>query len=359
MPSLQGTANFTGMMKPAGIFIAVFLLLLFFFHSLKAQTGHYDAYMDSVKADLLIQAQQVLFNDGFETADSLCRAFITRYPSDPAGYFFKAAVLLAEMSDREENLYPEQFHRLLDTAANLAEKMTNHPDRRYRAWMYLFSGHVRAYRSLWEARFGSMLAAVNAAFKARSEYEKGLENDSTLVDLYLGLGSYHYWKSARAGIFRWLGILKNQKDQGLEELYRAYQGSIISRESARSAMLWVWLDLKEYDSVVALAHEALLKYPGGKSFRWPLARAYFEKKDYSKALQTYQDLRNGIASNPGNYYNLIECDYYLNQCYDRMQMNEEAHQAARHMKKYYDKIPGDVRQRQRDNIAYLKRVART
>ncbi|MBN1213024.1 MAG: tetratricopeptide repeat protein [candidate division Zixibacteria bacterium] len=350
--------NITGMIKSAGIFLSLLISSLFFSAgNILAQT--FDAYMDSVKAGFLIEAQRVLFNDRFEAADSLYSVYIEQYPDDPAGYFYKAAALLGEMSDREENLYSEQFIHLLDTVEFLTAVRLDSEDPRVRAWMYLFSGHARAYRSLWEARFGSLLSAVRTAFKARADYDEGLEQDSTLVDLYLGLGSYHYWKSARAGIFRWFGILKDDKDRGLEELYKAWRGSTISRESARAALIWVWLDCEEYDSVITIAREVLEKFPGGKSFLWPLAQAYYEKKDYTAALEIYQKLRTMIAPAPGNYYNLIECDFYLNQCYDELGKTDEARRAARDFKAYLDKVPGEIRRKLRLHIGHLKRAART
>ena len=359
MPLLPMADNITGMInKSAGIFLCLLIIPLL------SSPGHimaqsYDGYMDSVKAGLLVEAQRVLFNDRFEAADSLYSVFIERYPDDPAGYFYKAAALLGEMSDREENLYPEQFKHLLDTVELLTAGRFESEAPRTRAWMYLFSGHARSYRSLWEARFGSLLSAVRTAFKARSDYDEGLKQDSTLFDLYLGLGSYHYWKSARAGIFRWLGIFKDEKDLGVAELYEAWRHSTISRESARAALVWVWLDIEEYDSVITITREALEKYPEGKSFLWPLAQAYFEKKDYKSALDTYRKLRLMIAPAPGNYFNLIECDYYLNRCFDKLEKTDEARRTARDFKAYLDKVPDETRRKQRLNIEHLKRAART
>ena len=358
MPLKPMADNITGMIKSAGIFLFILIIPLIILAG-QSPARDFDGYMDSVKAGLLIEAQRVLFNDRFEAADSLYSKFIERYPDDPAGYFYKAAALLGEMSDREENLYPEQFKHLLDTVALLTAERFENENPRTRAWMYLLSGHARAYRSLWEARFGSMLSAVRTAFKAWSDYDKGLEQDSTLADLYLGLGSYHYWKSARAGFFRWIGLLKNEKEKGIEELYRAWRRSTISREPARAALIWVWLDIEQYDSVITIAREALEKFPEGKSFLWPLAQAYFEKKDYSASLAVYQKLRQVIAPAPGNYFNLIECDYYLNRCYDKLEMKDAARRTARSFKTYLKKVPNDTRRKQRLNIEHLKRAART
>lgn len=343
------------MKKHAGIFL--FLLVVIPLLSPSAALG--DGYMDSVKTAMLIDAQKLLLNDRFSAADSLYEIIIGRYPDDPDGYFFRAAALMNEMTDREENLHEDRYLRLLDTVEYLAERKIPGSSPRTRAWMYLFSGHARAYRSIWQSRFGSFLSALKTAFDARDQYEKGLEADSTLADLYLGLGSYHYWKSAKAGVLRWVGIFKNQKEQGLEELRYAAGHSLLSKEPARAALVWVRLDMKQYDSAIAVASTGVEKYPEGKSLLWPLAQAYYLKKDFTEALRVYRQLRDKISPDPGNYYNLIECDYYIYQCLENLEKNDEARTAARRTREYIKQIPKETYKRQRSHLDELKRAART
>jgi len=342
------------MKKHAGIFLLIISATMLI--SLSAVRA--DDYMDSVKTGMLIDAQRLLFNDRFLVADSLYDIIIEQYPDDPDGYFFRAAALMNEMIDLEDNLHEAKYRRLLDTVEFLAAQKIPDASPRTRAWMHLFTGHARAYRSIWESRFGSFLSALKTAFSAKDEYEKGREADSTLIDLYLGLGSYHYWKSAKAGVLRWVGIFKNQKEQGIEELYNAAENSLISRESARTALVWVWLDMRQFDSVIAITSAGVEKYPDGKSLSWPLAQAYFLKKDYAGALDVYRSLREKISPEPGNYYNLIECDYYIYQCYANLRKTDEARQAARQLREYIKQVPKKTLQRQRSHIDDLKRAAR-
>ncbi len=266
--------------------------------------------------------------------------------------------MITVMFDREDNLYPEEFNRLIDSARSKASSLCDTASNGTRAWMCLFLGHVEAYRSLWESRFGSLVTAIKKGRRAKKEYEQGLTYDSSLYDLYFGLGLYHYWKSAKAGILRWIGLIHNDKDKGIAQLYLAADSSLISRESARSALIWIRLDRKEYDSVIAGCRQMRKRYPDGKALLWPLARAYYGKKDYRNALQTFQLLRRRIADDPGNYSNLIECDYHLYRCFEKLSLDAEANKVADRMQQYYDKIPKDVRRRQRAKIALLRRAAK-
>ena len=314
-------------------------------------------YLDSARVRQLLSIQQLLYNDKFYEADSLSKIMIEEYPADPAGYLFRAVTLITVMFDREDNLYPEEFNRLIDSARSKASSLCDTASNCTRAWMYLFIGHTEAYRSLWESRFGSLITAIKKGRRAKKEYERGLAYDSSLYDLYFGLGLYHYWKSAKAGILRWVGLIHNDKDKGIAQLYLAADSSLISREAARSALIWIRLDRKEYDSVIEGCRQMRKMYPDGKALLWPLARAYYEKKDYRNALQTFQLLRRRIADDPGNYSNLIECDYHLFRCFEKLSLDAEANKVAVGMQQYYEKIPKDVRRRQRTKIALLRRAA--
>jgi hypothetical protein len=316
-----------------------------------------NTYLNSDKIEILIEGQSLLFNDHFDAVDSLYDVYISDYPGDPAGYLFKAAALMGEMADREENLYPDTFKTLLDSVETLIAQQLDSCSSETGAWMYLYSGHARAYRSLWESRFGSFISAVKNGFAARSEYDKGFKADSTLYDLYLGLGSYHYWKSAKGGLLRFFRILKNERDKGLRELHLAADSSLLSQELARSALIWVLLDKKEYDSVISIASDFVSKYPDGKSFLWPLATACYKDKNYKRALATYQKLRERLETTPGNLYNLIECDYYLCKCLEKLGRKNDARRQAQKSEEYHDSISKDIRKRQRKNIAYIRRLA--
>ncbi len=314
-------------------------------------------YMDSVKAAQLRIVQDYIYSDDFVRADSVSGFLTAAYPRDPAGYFGRSATLLARMFDSEESSGSEEFQRLLDTIETLAGGILDTADRPTAAWMHLYLGHARSNRALWESHFGSFARALRLGFGVKGDYRDGLESDSTCYDLYFGLGLYHYWKSAKGGIFRRLRILKNEMGKGIEELYLAADSSRISRTPARNALILVWLDRGEYDSTIAICNEMLARYPDGRVFLWPLARAHFEKRSYRKALEIYDRLRRFYAARPGNYYNLLECDYEIYNCRERLNMEGEARATARQALSYFDEIPEETRQRQRDKLRLLKRAA--
>lgn len=317
-----------------------------------------DVYLTSDKRQVLESAQGHLLNGEFESAHRALDSLILTYPDDPAGYLYKAAVYLGEMTDAEEDLHAVEFNALIDTVISLTGGRDSGGSARHAAWMKLWEGHARAYRSLRESRFGSFTSALKQAFEARSCYEEGLKSDSSLYDLYGGLGMFHYWKSAKAGFLRWIGLFKNEKEKGVAELRLAQDSSLISSQAARNALIWIWLDMKEYDSVVVACGELLEQFPHGKLFLWPLAKAYFESERYDLAAETYHLIRDKLVQSPGNYYNIIECDHSLNRCYDKLGLEAEAVRAARLVNEYYDTLSEQTKRRQRSKLDFLRRVAK-
>ena len=262
------------------------------------------------------------------------------------------------MSDAEENLNEPLFEQLLDTVDILSDRILDTCDNNTAAWMYLYRGHARGYRALWESMFGSSLRALRLGLSTIDENEAGLKRDSTVIDLYAGIGSYHYWKSAKAGVLRWLGIFRNEKDKGVAELRRAADSSLLHRDLSRSSLIWVLLDRKEYDSAIALAEDFVRRYPEGKAFLWPIAQAQFRKAHYAQAAETFVRIRTRLESSPGNHHNLIECDYYLAQCYTWLEETRLLETTKQGYLSYREGIPASTKKRQRDKINFLNRVAK-
>jgi len=120
--------------------------------SLSSKEDHTAIFVQSV--------QQLLFNDSYYDANQICDRFISQNENEPAGYLFKAATLLGEMGDAEENLHTRQFSDLVDRVFELCKLQLETADSQQSAVLYLWQGHAHVYRSLWESKFGSIVSAI-------------------------------------------------------------------------------------------------------------------------------------------------------------------------------------------------------
>lgn len=305
------------------------------------------------KIEIILEGQEAILNGYWEDAYRIYDELHQIDTTDPAGYLFRAAVLQAEMMDKEENLYGNRLKSLCDSTKLLSERRLNGCSLQDSALCYLYIGHQYAYRSLWEMRFGSKISALSCGFKVKGQYHKGLKVDSTLYDLYLGLGSYHYWKSVKSGILKLAGIFKDDKDKGIAEIELAVDSSLFSKEASRAALIWIMIREKNYDSAIALSKVMLQKYPDGNSFLWPLAESYYRAKRYEEAAGIYSLTLERLQDNPGNYYNIIESTYWLCSSYEKLGEKDKAKESAAYLSSVYSDIPRGIRRKQRSKLGYL------
>ncbi len=333
----------------AGFFVLALLLI----PPAIARSG---PYIDSARADIYRHIQDLIHDEKYDSADAIIDSILAADPTNPGCHLFRATNMVTRMVEREQNLYGGRFTALLDSIIELSESQMDSASPDKKSWLYFFIGHTYAYRSLYEARFGSFIQAVKTGMKSDQYYEDGLDFDSTNYDLYLGIGLYHYWKSVKAGILKFFGIIKDEKDKGIEELYLCHRRGRLFSEAARSSLIWVWKNEGYYDSVFTISRQFLDRFPDGKTYMWPIAQAYYAQNKYYRARKMYEKIRDRLEANPGNYFNVVQCDYMIVQCYLGLHDQDSAVEVARRLDKYESYIPKSVEKRQRDALKLLRRM---
>ncbi|UCG62247.1 MAG: hypothetical protein JSV52_02875 [Candidatus Zixiibacteriota bacterium] len=297
-----------------------------------------------------------VFTDSYDSALSLCDSIIRANPGDPSSHFFRAYTLMTVMTEEHDNFYQEAFFGSLDSVESLVNALIDTCPTESKAWCYWYLGNVWAHRSLWKARFGSAASAYKLASKARKYYEASLEIDSSLYDNYAGLGAVHYWKSAKGGLFRTLGFIRDEREKGIAEMKIAADSSVLSRETARKTLVTILADFKQYDSAIVYAENMLAQYPNGRSFLWGISWSHYHKGDYSQSCEYFKKLRLILAENPGNYYKLIACDAQITRCLENLERIDEAREWATQAMSYVARISDEVREEQKDNLNYLGKM---
>ncbi|HEX2897139.1 MAG TPA: hypothetical protein VHP63_03715 [candidate division Zixibacteria bacterium] len=330
-------------------------VFLFFLVTLVSVVSGHSKVPDSTESNFILSVQNLLLNDQFTQADSLCESFVASHPRTEIGCLFKAGALLGQMSEKEEAVYSAELKKLVDTVIALCDEKLNHEKGADAAYTYLWRGHAHVYRSLFESHFGSFTSAIKNGFKARDDYGNGLIQDSTLYDLYFGLGNYHYWKSVKAGFLRTIGLVSNETSKGINELRLAADSGKYFRDAAKNSELWIWLEQKEYELVLVQGEKILDKFPESRNLRWPLAQAYFKSGDFKESARIYSYLRDYFDQNRGNYFNLIECDYFLHECYKKLDWKVNADEILNRVNEYRSNVPRAIQRKQLAKLNYLRR----
>ncbi len=255
-------------------------------------------------------------NENYDLADSLAVAMQQEYPDHPIGYVMQAVMLQGRMLDFEYNKYEDEFYNILDSSEKRCEILIrDDPDN---PWPYYCLGLGYGSKAVYHARKGSWWPAMRHGMKSKNAFEKCIELDSTFYDAYVGLGSYHYWRTVKTKLVNWLPLVQDDRREGISELNIAIEKGRFSADFARNALMWILIDMKDYNSAESLAVEMNKKYSGGRKFLWGIIAARLAMEDYSRAESPcLQLLKRTQALHDDNGYNEIECMYNLALIYEK------------------------------------------
>lgn len=292
----------------------------------------------------------------FDSARSVFAAMVAHDSLDHAALLYSAGVDHAEMMDREDFAKKKQFEMLLDKAIDLAEKAKTNPSES--AWAYLTIGNGHAYAASIEAKAGSWWTAMRRGLKAKGAYLDALKVDPKLYDAYLGLGTYHYWKSAKTEFINWLPFVGDRKDDGVEELQLAVDSSCFSNDLALNSLIWIHLERKDPQSALACAETLHSRYPQSRLVKWGMAFSSYSAGKYAAALKYFGEIITSLESDSTqNYFNLIECRYHRGKIFQSVKDTSAAGMEFDVLISY--RAPETVRKRQSEKLKEAQKVLKS
>ncbi len=285
----------------------------------------YAATLDSAYVAQLRSGITYTMNEQFDSARAIFTRLVKLDSLDHAATLYLAGVDHAEMMDREDYSHKEQFEVKVDWAIRLAEQALNQGQDS--AWAYLTIGNGHAYTASLEAKAGSWWSAMRRGLKAKSAYLKALEINPTLYDAYLGLGTYHFWKSAKTEFINWLPFVGDRKDDGVTELRLAADSSLFSNDLALNSLVWIYLERKEPQQALDCADTLLRRLPDSRLVRWGLAFSCYAAGKLHEAADHFGNIIESLENDTTqNYFNLIECRYHRGKIFMVAHENERARQ---------------------------------
>lgn len=247
---------------------------------------------------LLLKAINCSYVEDFVCAESLIVVVKNQEKEHPAPYFLLASLYEMMWIDLGELSYKEKIFIYADSASDMGKKWTKkHPDD---PWGYFFIGGSYTlkifYYVIKEDYFGTILLINPAVYYL----EKARDMDSTLADVYLGLGGWEYIK----GHFPFMG---KDKEKGLAMIRKAVTGGKYVSLYSSLAFANISIKEKDYDEAIAVLIPLVESYPDSRTFNWPLLKAYYEKKEFRRALDAVDKL---IGISGDNNYSKFEAYYY-------------------------------------------------
>ncbi len=302
------------------IFIAFLTYLLLMAADLRAGISqNFDGRID--------QGLEVLYQGDYDSALVIFDSFIRDNPKNPAGYFFKAGLYQTRMSAYESDFWHKYYKNSVDSAIMLCDlALTGDPGD---AWAYFIKGGSFSYIAAWDARQGKYLAAFRNGLKAVSDFKKAKEIDPSLYDAYIGIGSYHYFRTKATSFLKWLPFIGDGRDQGISEIITAIEKGRYSRVMGQNALLWIYTDYGRDKKALELGGLLEKQYPNNPFFHWAVPEVLWRQKRWKEAEKAYSKLLGLLEQqNPLNNYNKVVVSYKLAKCFLENQKYQDAFRTA-------------------------------
>jgi len=310
------------------------------------------------RAEDIAQIRQIVdagFRDDYARADSIADDLKARYPEHPIGFVMQAAMKQSEMLNMEHFDFEDEFYKLLQLSEEKSEAIIDLAP--HDAWAWYCLGLARGSRAVYDARKGSWWSATRRGIKAKRAFTECIRSDSTFYDAYVGLGSFHYWRTVKTRSVNWLPFVQDDREEGLRELNLAINRSLFSVDFARNALMWILIDKEDYAEAESLAVEMQRKYPEGRKFLWGIAEARLKLNNYTGAEAVFAELIDRIdIDSANNNFNVVECRFQLAQIYIETEHYQECIDEC-------DVVNGltlsdDVRKRLNDRLSDLKKICK-
>ena len=271
-----------------------------------AASGYAQRPLEAPLHGLVLEGIELTLNQRHEEADSLFRLAAREYPDHPAGHVYRVGAFQARSIDYKLALDGPEFDSLLAKALEASQRMIEmDPDN---PWGYFFLGTTLGYDSYARVYRGDWLGGVMKGMSSVREFRKAVERDSSLLDAYVGIGTYTYWRSRKTEFLHWLPFVSDESDQGIGLVRKTAEGGIYNRYTALSVLASIELDAGRPARARELVVEGLRRYPENRIFLWERGEAEMLLHKYADAADTYGRLLSILRSgNESNLYNEMVC----------------------------------------------------
>ncbi|HKY62767.1 MAG TPA: tetratricopeptide repeat protein [bacterium] len=212
-----------------------------------------------------LQGQSLIFNRRYPEAKALFSQLAQQYPDSALGSFGLMALYNAQMFENFDFSLDSTFEEEQKRNKIVVDKIAKNESSS--AWENFLCGASSGLRGFYYVRKDEYLKAMGESGQAKKCLERALNKDPAFTDVYLGLGLYDYWRSVFTSRIKFLPFFKDRRKEGIEQIQRAINESIVAGDLALAAMTFVYHEQNNGAKGVPLAQTLLDKYPSNIMMR--------------------------------------------------------------------------------------------
>jgi tetratricopeptide (TPR) repeat protein len=281
--------------------------------------------------DDILRGINLIFDDRFEESLVIFDRLQRLYPDHPAPYFFRAVTYQKWMSTFRVKKFQKDLNENIQLAIDKGNKLL---EKENDPWLHFYVGGAYGYRAFNRFSNQDWITAYFDSKKGVNHFEKALEKEPELYDVYLGLGSYHYWRTAKSKFLRLIAFwMKDTRNLGIRQLEFSHQHSIYASREAGYNLMVAYVDDGQYEK----ASNLLQRIVGGKGTS-NISDLYFEGRlfilfnRWVDAESNFRTILQHLEEKKITAFGyIVECKYWIaaslkmqNKNYWALQLAEEA-----------------------------------
>lgn len=278
----------------------------------------------SSKTDSLIK-QGIHFTivHSYQKAYNIFTSLQYEMPKNPVGYFFHAAALQSEMMDFERYDDEPEFLFLIKKTIELSNTYLKRNSKA--PWGYFFLGGGYAYLAFYQGKQAKYFDSFRNGAKSVHALERALKADSTLYDVYFGLGTYKYFRSKLSRHFSWLPFVGRDREEGVAMIKKAIKKSRYSQFSAINGFFWIALEEERFEEARHVLQPALNQFPESRVFLWCAAKLAVKAERWQESVKYFRKILTSFdGGTPISPYNELVCRENLYKSYLQLGEYESA-----------------------------------
>ena len=127
-------------------------------------------------------------------------------------------------------------------------------------WLHFYVGAAYGYRAFNRFRKHDFIGAYLDGKKGVNNFDKALTIEPTLYDVYLGLGVYHYWRTAKSKFLRVIAFwMSDKRELGLRQIEFFVDHALYSRNEAIYALIAAFFDSGRYEKALNLYNRTIAR----------------------------------------------------------------------------------------------------
>lgn len=279
----------------------------------------------------VLKSIEYAYKENFKQALAETKKIIKKYPENPAGYFFYAAVLNAQLEYLQSDKYEEEFYQYCDIAISKGEIALEKDSSDM--WAKFFIAGANGAKGTYENRYNRLITSFKHGWRGACLFKELYESNPELKDALFGIGMYDYWRSAMIKILWWMPGVEDRRDSAIQLLYQALDSGVYVKENVAVSLVTILCNEKRYTEAEKVIEDFLNKYPSNLLCWWAKVEVQIGLEKYKEAEKSIHYISQLIElSEIDTHYYTVLIRYYLMKIYFNQKRYGECVEEIKKMK---------------------------